>query len=169
MALPVCANNRHRHKRPLTRDRPNRAIPHGKAVPRLCGSLWLLFDGRKQRRAVAVARANVRASWAHPNGTGENPARWRGFSTVNLAMVDWRVKALRRDCGRAVFRDCLPVSRPRRYLARSSVVVNLAGATAMRKLLYKSGAGIGFALLPTAALAAPEQEQVLTFMTGVIL
>jgi CBS domain-containing protein len=39
----------------------------------------------------------------------------------------------------------------------------------MRKPLYKSGTGIGFALLPTAALAAPEQEQVLTIMTGVLL
>jgi len=39
----------------------------------------------------------------------------------------------------------------------------------MRKLLYKSGTGIVFALLPTAALAAPEQEQVLTIMTGIIL
>ena len=36
----------------------------------------------------------------------------------------------------------------------------------MRKLLYKSGAGIGFALLPTAALAVHTQEHLLEFMIG---
>jgi CBS domain-containing protein len=42
------------------------------------------------------------------------------------------------------------------------------GATAMRKLLYKSGAGIGFALLSPAALAAPEVEQVVTNISYLI-
>ena len=39
----------------------------------------------------------------------------------------------------------------------------------MKTLPYKSGAGVGLALLPTAALAAIGQEQVLTIMTGVLL
>ena len=39
----------------------------------------------------------------------------------------------------------------------------------MRMVFFRSGKAAGFALFPTAALAAPEQEQVLTFLTGMIL
>ncbi len=39
----------------------------------------------------------------------------------------------------------------------------------MRKLLYKSSIGLGLALLPVAALAAPTQEEVLPFLTGVLI
>src|SRR5450759_2150518 len=43
------------------------------------------------------------------------------------------------------------------------------GATAMSKLHFKLGTGIGFVLLSSAALAASESEQTLTTVTNIFM